>query len=437
MFGKIKLIARREYLTRIRQRSFQISTAIQLIGVLVLAFVPVIVTAFSGNSTSATRIAVIDTSGANVAQQMTPYLKQVEASDTSGSASIALVPQDISADAARAEVKNGDVSAALFVARNAQGNLTFSYENKDGTADGTSQTIYAIASAIALEDRLQHAGLSAEQAQQVIAQPAFAVRPVEPQANTATQDATKGAKMAIGYLLAFMMYMVVIIYGMWIAGGVVEEKASRIMEIMINAATPWQLMAGKVIGIGLAALTQVVPTVVLGAVAFSLQGKITKQALDKTSAISGIDFSAIGMQAAAAFLVYFLLGFLLYAALYAGVGSLVSRQEEINQAVMPLTFLVMIGFFGAMFVVFGKPESTISRILSIVPFTAPMTMVPRILIGHPAAWEIALSLVLLAATVVAAIAFAGRLYRMGVLLYGQKPSLKLLFRMNSAAKVAR
>jgi ABC-2 type transport system permease protein len=437
MFGKIKLIALREYLTRVRQRSFQISTAIQLIGVLVLAFVPVIITAFSGSSTSTARIAVIDTSGANVVQQMRPYIERIEAGETADNGAIALVSQSVSSDEARNEVKNGDLHAALFVERNAAGNLAFSYVNKDGTADSESQIIYAAASAIALQDRLERSGLSAAQARQVATQPAFAVTSAEPKSDTATEDAEKGAKMAIGYLLSFMMYMVVIVYGMWIAGGVVEEKASRIMEIMINAATPWQLMAGKVIGIGLAAMTQVVPTVVLGAVAFSLQGKITKQALDKTSSLSGIDFSAIGMQAAIAFLVYFILGFLLYAALYAGVGSLVSRQEEINQAVMPLTFVVMIGFFGAMFVVFGKPDSVVAQVLSIIPFTAPMTMLPRILVGHPPAWEIALSVALLIAAVAGAIAFAGRLYRMGVLMYGQKPSLRLLFNMNSTAKVAR
>lgn len=437
MTGKIKLIALREYLARIRQRSFQISTAIQLIGVLVLAFVPLIITAFSGSSTSAAKIAVIDTSGANVARQMQPYLRQLASADGGADGSIALVPQSVSPDQARAEVEHGDVHAALFVDRDAQGDLAFRYENKDGSTDAESQTIYAAASAIGLRDRLQRAGLSAAQAQQVVTQPAFAVKPVQPQADTATSDAAKGAKMAIGYVLSFMMYMVVIIYGMWIAGGVVEEKASRIMEIMINAATPWQLMAGKVIGIGLAAMTQIVPTVLLGAIAFSLQGRITKQVLDKTSTLSGIDFSSIGVQAAIAFLIYFILGFLLYTALYAGVGSLVSRQEEINQAVMPLTFLVMIGFFGAMFVVFGQPDSVVAKILSLVPFTAPMTMVPRILIGHPAAWEIALSVVLLVVAVAAAIAFAGRLYRMGVLMYGQKPSLKLLFTMNSTAKVAR
>lgn len=436
MIGKIKLIALREYLSRIRQKSFQVTLAIQLIGVLVLACVPIIITAFSGNSTSTVKIAVIDTSGANVVQHMEPALRTQGAND-SGTTEIQLLPKSLSAADAATEVKQGDVHAALFVERNAQGDLAFRYENKDGTADTESQRIYAVASGLTLQDRLRRSGLSSAQMQEAVAQPSFTIKAVNEQSSNATSDAEKGTKLAVGYALSLMMYMAIIVYGIWIAQGVVEEKASRIMEIMINAATPWQLMAGKVIGIGLAALTQIVPTVVLGAIAFSLQGRITRQVLHKSSSLSGIDFSSISIQAAVAFFVYFILGFLLYSALYAGIGSLVSRQEEVSQAVMPLTFLVMIGFFGAIFIVFGKPDSVLARVLSIIPFTAPMTMLPRILVGHPAAWEIALSIVLTIAAVVGAIAFAGRLYRMGVLMYGQKPSIKMLFNMNSTAKVVR
>jgi ABC-2 type transport system permease protein len=126
------------------------------------------------------------------------------------------------------------------------------------------------------------------------------------------------------------------------------------------------------------------------------------------------------------FLVYFLLGFTLYAAMYAALGSLVSRQEEVNQAVSPMMTVMFVGYFAAFFTMW-MPDSVLSRVLSIFPLTAPFVMISRVIVGDPPAWEMALSVILLVITMILAILFAGRVYRIGVLLYGQKPSLKAVF----------
>jgi ABC-2 type transport system permease protein len=148
-----------------------------------------------------------------------------------------------------------------------------------------------------------------------------------------------------------------------------------------------------------------------------------------------IDFGALSLQSGGWFLIYFVFGFILFAALYAGIGSLVSRQEEVNQAIAPMTTIMIGGFFGAIFTL-SSPDSTIARVLSIVPFTSPTTMVPRIVLGDPKPWEIALSLGLLIVTAALALMFAGRLYRVGVLMYGQKPKLRAVFN-SDAAQVSR
>jgi ABC-2 type transport system permease protein len=424
MGEKVRLIARREYFSRVRERSFRISTVVQLMFVVGLAFVPTIVQAFSDDDIDEVTVRVVDESGADVAGRLTPYLSEVEGAGDAGEA-VKLEPAAISANVARAQVRDGDVDAALLVSRDGAGDLQFTYIGDDGM-DALAQRTYAATAAVSLQDRLQRAGLSEAELNAAVSPPAFTVAAADP-AEAAEDDGTSFARLTVANLAALLMYLAVLVYGIWVAQGVVEEKSSRIMEIMVNAATPRELMAGKVLGIGLAALTQLVPTIVLGGICFALQGWFAENVLGSDSGGMNIDFSAISIEAVSWFLVYFLLGFLLYAALYAGIGSLVSRQEEVNQATLPLTMTIMVGYFGAIFTL-SVPDSLGARILSIFPLTSPVVMVSRVIVGDPAAWELALSIVLLVVAVVFALSLAARFYRSGVLMYGQKPSLRALFR---------
>ena len=427
MGEKVRVIARREYLSRVRERSFRISTAIQLLIVLGLAFVPSIIQAIGGDNTEALTVRIVDESGADIAGRLTPYLAEVVGAGEAG-APISLV-QDragvIDVEAARSEVQSGEIDAALLVSRDAAGDLQFTYVADNGM-DTLAQRIYAASTAASLEDRLQRAGLSAAELDAVVRPLAFTVDATNP-GNPTESNANTTARLTVANLLALLMYLAVLVYGVWVAQGVVEEKSSRIMEIMVNAATPRELMAGKILGIGLAALTQLVPTIVLSGIAFSLQGWFAETVLGGRARSRDIDFSAISVEAGGWFLLYFLFGFLLYAALYAGVGSLVSRQEEVNQATLPLTLTIMVGYFGAIFTL-NNPETLAARILSIVPLTSPVVMVSRVVIGDPAPWELLLSVGLLIVAVVVAVIVAARFYRSGVLMYGQRPSIRALFR---------
>src|SRR5690606_3891418 len=209
-----------------------------------------------------------------------------------------------------------------------------------------------------------------------------------------------------------------------------------IMEIMVNAATPRDLLAGKVLGIMLAGLAQRVPMLIVGGTLFSQQKRIA-DALDVSlPSTMDIDFASLSVTAIGAFLVYFLLGFILYGGLYAGIGSMVSRQEEVNQAVSPMMTLVIISFFGA-FVALNVPDSTFAKVLMYIPITSPFVAVPRIVVGNPGWTEIAISVGLLAVAAIGAMWLAGRLYRVGVLMYGQRPSWKSLIKMGGMQSVAR
>ncbi|MGI8485012.1 MAG: ABC transporter permease [Thermomicrobiales bacterium] len=428
---RIKLIAKREWTTRMAQRSFRIVTLVQVLIILVGACVPTIIARFSDNSVSETHIVVVDESHSAVAEQLTPYFSTT--GNAEGIDKIVIDASNQTADQERVQVNSGKIDGLIVVTRDGAGQLAFTYETKSGDNDTTAQRVYAAASALSVQDRLAQAGISAQEFSRATAPPTFNVQATD--SGNSKDSAATGARYAVGFAFAILMFMAIMLYGQWVAQGVVEEKSSRIMEIMINAATPRDLLAGKVIGIALAGFTQLVPMLLVGGIAFAAQPRLADALGVKNDTIASIDFSSISVTAISAFLVYFIIGFALYASLFASVGSLVSRQEEVSQAVAPLTTVMMLGYFGAIFTV-NAPDSVVATILSIFPLTAPFTMVMRIVVGHPAMWEVALSIGLLVVAAVIGIMFAARVYRVGVLMYGQKPSWKAVFKSN-AVQAAR
>lgn len=429
--ARIWLVAKREWTTRLAQRSFRVVTIVQIVLILIGACVPTIIARFSNDSTSETHIAVVDEAKAGIADKLTPYFAST--GEATGLDKIVLDGFSGTADQARQQIKDGDVDGALIVSRDGAGHLVFAYETKSGDNDTTAQRVYAAAAAVSMQDRLAQAGVSEQQFSQAMTPPSFAINATEPQNDE--EDAANGARYAVGFAFTILMFMAIMLYGQWVAQGVVEEKSSRIMEIMINAATPRDLLAGKVIGIAFAGFTQLIPMLLVGGVAFAAQPRLADALNVKNDTITSIDFGAISLAAISSFILFFVIGFILYASLFASIGSLVSRQEEVSQAVAPLTMFMMVGYLGALFTV-SAPDSIVAQVISIFPLTAPFTMVMRIVVGHPAFWEVALSIGLLVLAAVVGVMFAARVYRVGVLMYGQKPSWKAVFNPN-AVQAAR
>ena len=420
-FQRILLVARRELFTRLRQRSYRLTMLFQVLVIVVVACLPVIIAAFSDDGPSTSTVMVVNADGTDLATQLQPY---VASSDDSANR-VDFITSDDSVDEAAQAVRDGDVDAALIATRGDDGGLAFTYLNDGGESNALSQQIYAGVAALTLEDRLAQSGIDDATFEAAVAPPAYTL---ESAANDAGGDGDEigGIEVALAYFFTILMFMAIMLYGNWVAQGVVEEKSTRIMEIMINAATPRDLLAGKVLGIGAAGLLQMLPMLLAGGIAFSLQRPIARAFDISTESLPDLNFSGVSVEAVGWFLVYFLLGFTLYAAMYAALGSLVSRQEEVSQAVAPMQTISMVGYLAA-FVTMWMPDSLISQILSIFPLTSPFIMVSRVIVGDPAAWELALSVIVLALTTLGAIIIAARIYRVGVLQYGQKPSLKAVF----------
>ncbi|HKL71228.1 MAG TPA: ABC transporter permease [Marinilabiliaceae bacterium] len=260
--------------------------------------------------------------------------------------------------------------------------------------------------------------------------------------------------MVISILFAFLSYMFVFVYGTQVLRGVMEEKSSRIVEVIISSIKPFQLMMGKILGIALVALTQFLLWIVLTVVILLGVKTLVFPNSDMPSRMDGIetvmgDQDVMGEEAVAKgdfdyaqimsvveginitqtlliFLVYFIGGYLLYAALFAAIGAAIDTETDSQQFMLPITIPIIIALYVAM-AAFRNPHSTMVFWFSMIPFTSPIVMMARIPFDVPM-WQIALSIFLLVAGFVLATWFAARIYRTGILMYGKKVSYKELWK---------
>jgi ABC-2 type transport system permease protein len=220
------------------------------------------------------------------------------------------------------------------------------------------------------------------------------------------------------FILGFAMYMITLMYGMNVLRAVITEKTSRIMEVLLSTLTPAELMSGKIFGVAAVGITQVAIWILAGAL-LSAPGAYTLGAL--------IQQANLTLATGLFFAVYFLLGFLLYSSMCAGLGATVNSEQEAQQFQFFVIMPLMLSFF-YMFVAMKDPNGPLTVALSIFPFSAPIVMYTRLIIGSVPVWQVALSIVLMIAAIIGVIWLCARIYRVGVLMYGKKPNLPEIIR---------
>ncbi|SEB16756.1 ABC transporter permease [Pedobacter hartonius] len=263
------------------------------------------------------------------------------------------------------------------------------------------------------------------------------------------EDSSAGASTIIAYAGGILMFLFILMYGIQVMRGVIEEKTNRIIEVMISSVKPFQLMMGKIIGIALVGLTQFILWIVLTgiistavlkiyagktgitetSVSAALQqqnkDKMIKEATDKSpvgniqKSLANLDLTKI----ITLFLFFFLGGYLFYSALYAAIGSAVDSETETQQFMFPVMMPLLLGYTLSLSVVTNDPYGNIAFWLSVIPFTSPIAMMVRLPYGVPD-WQLALSMVLLILGFIGTVWVASRIYRVGILMYGKKTSLK-------------
>jgi ABC-2 type transport system permease protein len=432
----VTAVARREYTIRMRTRSFLFGTLALVVGVIAIGLAPVIIRAIDQRDAQqiAVHVNAVDLKSDPVATLTTLLNASTDiGAPASGASPDFAVSSVTDLRAARQAVGTGRYAAVLEIGRSAaSGDLEFTLYTNDNATGRTAGAIRQASIAIVIGDRLVRLGVEPKAQASLFAATDFRVAWADP----ARTDPTHGTSETIGQdMLAFgmtiLIYMMIILYGSWIAMSVVEEKSSRVMEVILNAATPFQLLTGKVFGVGAVALTQYAALLGAGVVAVLAQGPIAALVLGGAAGAATALPEGLTVPLLLLFGAYGTLGFLLFSVLYAAAGSLVSRQEDVNAAVMPMTLISTGGYLVGLYAALGLIDIRAGWIvaLSQVPLLSPFMMLGRITTGQAAIWEVLLSMALLVVSIVGALWLAARIYAAGVLLYGQRPGVRTVLHL--------
>ena len=418
-------VARREYLVRVRGRAFLITTILLALAVVVLTLLPVLLQA-SGVVGEAAAVAV-DARVDDLPSDPIATVQATLAGTAEGGGGASVTRATDPEDAAEA-VRDGRLDGLLTISRGADGELAFEYLSSDSPASITRALVAEAARLLAVNDRLARAGIAPTESAELFRPPAFTAVQADPEA---LPEEDYGPALLAAYIVVILTFMAILTYGNWVAQSVAEEKSNRVMELLITAATPRQLLTGKVLGTGAAGLTQYLAIVVAAVVGLAASGPVASFLNVRGEA--AFQLPSFEPWMVPAFVAFFLLGFILYSTLYAAAGSMVSRIEDVQQAAGPLIFLAMAGYLVS-FTALNDPSADWVASLSLVPFFSPYLMPMRMLLAGVDAAEILAALAILAVTLVLAIWVASRIYSAGVLMYGQRASLRTVLR---ATRVSR
>jgi ABC-2 type transport system permease protein len=375
----VRLVAAREVAARVRDKNFIISSVVI---VLVLVGVLGLQVAFSSGSEEI-RVGLVGDPALRAALEQQGDALAVD---------VRVVELDDGA-AARAAVEAGDVDGVLVLDDGQEPELLV-----EQSAGGSLQAVVQGAVAqLALAEQLRAAGITS------LDVPEVSVTALDPDADA------DGQRVVVAIIGVGVLYSLLILFGQFVAQGVVEEKASRVVELLLATMRPWQLLAGKILGLGLLGLAQIVLIAAIG-----VGGAIAFDLVDIPGELVGTAVSVV---------VWFVLGYAFYAAIFAVAASLVSRQEDLSTVVMPTT-LVLIGAFVVGIQASADPGGALARITSYVPGLSPLVMPVRQAAGDVAAWEIALAVVLMLVAIALIVRLGGRIYAGALLRTGGKLKIR-------------
>lgn len=441
--NKIKLIISREYLTRVKKKSFIVMTILGPILFAAMMVVPAWLASLE--DTEIKNIAVIDSSGI--------FLNKIPDTDYIKFKYL----KNQSLNEVRKNFAHTDYYAVLQIFP------SITYEPSAVHLFSIKQPSFAVKSHISssMEKELKNRKLRAHGIDDEVLKSIksdVSIRTIQWTDDGGIKESSTEVAMAVGYASGFLIYFFIFLFGAQVMRGVIEEKTNRIVEIIVSSAKPFQLMMGKIIGIALVGLTQFLLWIVLttGIIAgtksvffpelgtknaqevvvqdlFEQQNnnlaqvnQIQPQNMDKISSvfnsIKSIDFGVMF----GSFIFFFLGGYLLYGSLFAAIGSAVDNETDTQQFMLPITIPLILGIFVMMNAI-QTPESPIAFWFSIIPFTSPIVMMVRIPFGVPY-WQVALSMGLLVLTFLGSVWMAGKIYRTGILMYGKKVNYKEIWK---------
>jgi ABC-2 type transport system permease protein len=437
--SKIMTIISHEYITKIKSKGFIWGTILGPVGIIVFIGVMVLVAVLS-ESSSARKIAILDDTnllGIQIVEKDTAryFLTQK------------------SLDELEKDVRSEKLDAYLHIPKNFLDSGKAELFSLGGGGLNFVEKIERRLWRVTRNERLKQANVSEEIIKKINSG-------IDITTNKLTEKGTEEDHAEIfalmGYILGFVMYIIMLIYGGLVSASVIEEKSNRIVEVIVSSVRPIDIMMGKVIGIGLVGLTQIVFWIIMavglvlvaGPIVGSfqvdpdtmqqtmesmqqqmaaMQGGGNQEMLDNIQEGIGMVKSFIQPGIIISFIFYFVVGYLIFATIFAGIGSAVDQQSDANQLQMPVTMIVILPML-TISLVMADPDGVPAIVLSLIPFFTPTLMIVRIGATDVPIWQIAASVVLTLGTFYGALWFASRVYKVGILMYGKKPSFKDLFK---------
>jgi ABC-2 type transport system permease protein len=408
------VIARRELLERVKSKWFAVMTLIGPIGMIAMIVIPALI---ASRGTEGTRVDIVDRSGV-LAVRLQDALKH-------SGWRVALVtpttPSSAEPDAAEeAKIRQNEINGYISIDADALEGGRIIYRGDNASSQMVSGLLRIWVTEVVRDERGIKLKLTEEQRQRL-------ARPVnfDAQHTTGEKEASSGlGAFGLAYMLGFILYMAITLYGINVMRSVVQEKTSRVMELMVAAVKPRSLMAGKILGVGAAGLIQIGVWLTIGAVLLAYRDEVLG-----AFGIAGGGKALPSLTAGeiAVILAYFVMGYFFYSAMYAALGAMVSSDQETQQVQLPVTMLLVIGVL-CLTLISNDPRGSSAATMTMIPFWSPILMPMRYTLGGATLGEVALSLGILALSTALVVRAAAKIYRVGVLMYGKRPGLKELVR---------
>jgi len=416
------VIARRELLERVRSKWFVAMTVLGPIGMIALVIVPSLLI---GNP-AGSKVEIIDRTcpSEGICPDLHDRTGEIAKPLFDGFTAIHWKPAIIAAETPDQvemdRIRDNKINGFVTIPENAFDGGTVVYRGDNGSNPIVGATLREMMRLIVLTERGKRVKIDADKLVAIL-------KPVEfhaQQTNGKTEAASGEASFLVGYALAYILFLVITLYAVAVMRSVVQEKTSRVMELMVATVKPRSLMAGKILGVGGAGLIQVAVWLTIGALTLAYREQLLRAfgASGGGPSLPSLAFGEVGIS-----LVFFVLGYFFYASMYAAVGAMVSSEQETQQVQTPIMLLLMVGLVSVT-AVSGDPRGLTAQIMTTLPFWSPLLMPMRILLGGATLGEVAISLTILIVSTVLIARAAAKIYRVGVLMYGKRPNLQELVR---------
>lgn len=412
---KILSVIKREYLQIVRTKGFIIGTILGPVLMAALIGIPILGQIISVGEQET--IGVIDLSQ----EVFEDFEKKLDHKLKDGRRQYILKEYKPSADIGelreklREEVLDKSLSAYIFIPIDVSEGGEAEYVSEHVTDFEELKDIHGTLNNVVIGKRLRKEGLDPQKIGQYIRP----VRLTPVKATKKGEERETGGTFIYSYVLVLILYITLFFYGAIIMRGVIEEKSSRVVEVILSSLKPFQLMVGKILGIGAVGLTQYTIWALFGIVAF----KYNKSLLPGFLQSSDFSLPSIPVYIFIYFVIFFILGYFLYATLYAAVGSMVNSEKEAQQLLLPISMFLIIPMLLMIFIM-RSPNSMFSVVLSLIPFFAPILMLLRVCVLLPPFVQLGGSIILLALTIIVMIWIVAKIYRVGILMYGKPPKLQ-------------